>query len=293
VNAGVLTSAPTGLDLRFGRSASQPKDASTLVLVRDGAGGVEVFCVERHKKSAFLGGAIVFPGGKLDAADADEAWAERANEPDGRGAVIAADKAQLRALAIAACRESLEEAAILPVEGGSLAHAELLGLRDRVAKGQERLADFLTARALRLDLAALRPLSRWITPVAETRRFDTRFFIARAPEGQDGAHDEHETMASFWAHPADLLARFAAGTVELAPPTHRTIELLAAAGSTDAALAAAERACLDPICPELVQAGSTFALVLPGDPEHSERARRIDGTSRFVLRGERWWPEDP
>jgi hypothetical protein len=100
-------------------------------------------------------------------------------------------------------------------------------------------------------------------------------------------------MASFWARPADLLARFAAGAVQLAPPTHRTIELLAAAGSGDAAIVSAGRACLDPICPELVQTGDTLALVLPGDRDHSVKERRIDGKSRFVLRGERWWPEDP
>src|SRR5262249_49373210 len=97
------------LDLDEKREEVAPRDAATLVLVRDGASGVEVFCVERHKKSGFLGGAIVFPGGKLDAGDEDGAWDARVTRSAFAG--------RERALAIAACRESLEEAAILPIEG--------------------------------------------------------------------------------------------------------------------------------------------------------------------------------
>jgi hypothetical protein len=94
-----------------------------------------------------------------------------------------------------------------------------------------------------------------------------------------------------------VLKRFEAGEVQLMPPTHRTIAVLAGCATTDAVLAMAETSCLDPICPRLVQhkdeAGETMALVLPGDPEHTVREERVPGGSRYVLRGDRWLAENP
>src|SRR5580658_4339721 len=106
------------LDLDPARADTPPRDASTLVVVRDSAKGegIEVFCVERQKVG-FLGGAVVFPGGKLDPGDLDAGWATVTNEPRATPASWAPDEATHRGLAIAACREALEEAAILPVVG--------------------------------------------------------------------------------------------------------------------------------------------------------------------------------
>ena len=270
------------------REGPAPREAATLVVARDARAGVEVFCVERHKKSGFLGGAIVFPGGKLDPLDADAAWGTlaRGGPPD----------ATARALAIAACRETLEEAAILPVAGGTLTHDELLALRKRIDAKEESLTAFLASRGLVLDLAALVPFARWVTPVAEARRFDTRFFVTVAPPGQDGAHDEHETTSSFWARPSVILERFAAGEVQLAPPTHRTLELFAQAPDAASLVARAASLSVEPICPRLVKqhdaGGDTVALVLPGDPEHPVTTAVVPGRSRFVLRDGRFLPED-
>ena len=136
-----------------------------------------------------------------------------------------------------------------------------------------------------------------IPPEAEARRFDARFFMAIAPKNQPGAHDERETTSSFWASPAEILRRYEAGEVQLMPPTHRTVALLAECESTASALAIAASCNLDPICPRLVQhrdaLGETMALVLPGDPEHDVRESRVPGKSRYVLRGDRWCSEDP
>ena len=132
--------------------------------------------------------------------------------------------------------------------------------------------------------------------MAEARRYDTRFFVFVAGEALTGAHDDHETTASFWASPVDVLARYAAGALVLAPPTHRMLQVLSAARDTADAVAIASRACLDPICPRVVTqhdvAGDTVAIVLPGDPEHDIPVARVPGPSRYVLRNGRFWPEN-
>lgn len=296
------------LDLKLDRPPTAPKDAATVILVRDSDDGVQVFCVERSKQSRFLGGAIVFPGGKLDGSDA--AWPadlttntrasliapSRATEP------FARDEAHFRSLAIAAARETLEEAALLHVITATnakptLEDADLFALRTRLTTDPNALRDYLASHDLKLNLEALYPIARWVTPIAESRRYDARFFVAVAPEGQTGAHDEHETMASFWATPDDVLRRWEKGEVQVAPPTHSTIALLAGCEKTTHVLELAETTSLDPICPRLVQqVGSdsqpTLALTLPGDPEHEIKDRRTRGPSRYVLRGDRWLAED-
>lgn len=273
-------------------------DAATVILVRDGEGGLEVFCVERSKKSRFLGGAVVFPGGRLDASDAADAWRALTTPPraPASSGAFSTDEAHLRALAVAAARETLEEAAMLHVTGGEgVTQGELLALRSRLDAEASALRAFLGERGLLLDLAALYPLARWITPEAEARRFDTRFFVAAAPRGQVGSHDSHETMASFWATPAEVIRRWAEGEVQVAPPTHATLALLSGCPDAGAALALSASSCLDPILPGVVRhadaAGETLALTLPGDPEHEVREARVPGPSRYVLRGDRWQPE--
>jgi len=297
------------LDLKLDRPPTTPKDAATVILVRDSAtvtvkGEMEVFCVERSKQSRFLGGAIVFPGGKLDEADGQtDLWTAALTTSPRRlrpsTFPFATDDAHLRALSIAAARETLEEAALLHVVGSpsrALTDPELFALRTTLTTDPHALRAFLTKENLKLDLEALYPFSRWVTPEAESRRYDARFFVAVAPNGQSGAHDEHETMASFWATPQEVLRRWTAGEVQVAPPTHCTLALLATCRTTAEVIALAERTSLDPICPRLVQQTdgetSTLALTLPGDPEHEVKTQRVPGPSRYVLRGDRWLAEE-
>jgi 8-oxo-dGTP pyrophosphatase MutT (NUDIX family) len=278
------------------RPGVTPRDASTLVVVRDATGGegVEVFCVERQK-GGFMGGAVVFPGGKVEPEDLDPEWAARVTPPRAWEPRDSADDA-MRGLAIAACREALEEAAILPVDRPALDHPELLEWRRRIARKDVTLRDLLGARGLRLDLTALHPLARWITPTSEARRFDTRFFLFVADASLTGAHDDQETTASFWASPAEILRRFGARELQLAPPTHRTLEVLAAAHDTRDAVAISRGACLEVVCPRLIvhrdAHGETTGLALPGDPEHEVPRKRSPGATRYVLRGDRFVPEN-
>jgi 8-oxo-dGTP pyrophosphatase MutT (NUDIX family) len=284
------------LDLDPNREGPPARDASTLVVARDASGGgIEVFCVERQK-GGFLGGAVVFPGGKLDPGDLDPEWERWSTPPRPTRTPIAPDAAASRGLAVAACREALEEAAILPIVGPAPSHAELLEWRARLAGGGETLRRLLAARGLRLDLGSLHALARWVTPIAEARRFDTRFFLVVSDGATTGLHDDHETTASFWATPSDVLERHAAKALVLAPPTHRTLQVLAGARDAAHAAAIADASCLEPICPRVVPQreaeGDTIAIVLPGDPEHEVRKARVPGPSRYVLRGGRFWPED-
>lgn len=287
-------SSPPGslLNLDANRRHVEPVDAATLVLLRDSDQGLQVFCVERNRKSRFMGGALVFPGGKVDPGDRDPAWGPLLLAPHPRLRELGNADQVRPDLALAACRESLEEAAILPVSG-ALTHDEALMLRQALARSNGGLRDELAARGLLLDLGSLVPFGRWVTPAAEARRFDTRFFMMRTPPGQEGAHDDHETMASFWATPNAVLERWEARDVQMAPPTHHTLVRLTKSTTVAQALREIETARLDPICPVLVDHEGAMALVLPGDPEHPKDARLIDGRTRYVLREEQWRPEGP
>jgi 8-oxo-dGTP pyrophosphatase MutT (NUDIX family) len=278
------------LDLDPSREAVPAKDAATLVVVRDAPQGtVEVFCVERQR-AGFLGGAVVFPGGKVDPSDLDPAWRALVSPPVHPTSPWAGDEATSWGLAIAACREALEEAAILPLVGGPASHEMLVDWQHRVARKETTLRELVAAEERAIDLAAMVPLARWITPVAESRRYDTRFFLLVGDASLTGRHDGHETTASFWAAPGEVLRRFDCGELELAPPTHRTLEILSRAGSARDALSFARASCLEPIVPRLVRAGETLALALPGDPEHDVPVARSPGPSRYVLSGGRFVP---
>lgn len=280
------------LDFNPDRAVPEPKLAASVLVLREGSEGLEVFCVERHQRSGFLGGAIVFPGGKVDENDADEAWTETSTALPARAVTLASTAASTRALAVAACRECLEEAGLCPLLPAP-SPSDLDSLRMEAATAGLRAA--LEGRGLRLDLQALVPFARWITPEAESRRYDTAFFLLRCPPGQTGKHDDHETTASFWRRPAQLLHQWSAGTVFLAPPTVRCLELLAVAQSFDQAVRIGEEQSLLTICPVFVPAsdqGLPF-LALPGDPAHPVRERRVAGPTRFVLREGRFVGEDP
>lgn len=281
------------LDLEPTRIGPEPKGAATVMVVRERPGvGLEVFCVERNKGTRFLGGALVFPGGKLDPSDGDARWDALARHYEAPNR--AGGEAFARETAICALRECFEEACILHVHGIA---TDVLGAWHAAAAqagpagDTELLAARLAAAGAHVDLGAFVPIARWVTPVQEARRFDTRFFVTRAPEGQEGRVDGGEATRGVWATAAHFLAEFAAGRVALFPPTHRMLEVLAACATWRDVEAYASGASLAPICPEVARVDDTVALTMPGDREHSEREPLIAGRSRYVLRGEQWLPE--
>jgi 8-oxo-dGTP pyrophosphatase MutT (NUDIX family) len=280
------------LDFDQNRTPIPPRDAATVIVLRDGNCRIEVFCVRRHSRSSFLGGALVFPGGKVDEGDGAEVWADRATTPAARAAAFATETMTARALCVAACRETLEEGALLPVDR-PIADSEVVAIGQELAGG-EPLDAVLGRRGLKLALAELVPWARWITPEAESRRFDARFFLLPLPRGQVGRHDGRETTMSFWASPADILERAAHGEFFLAPPTSQTLALLASVRDVRSAVALAEQQCLSPICPRFVPGGAENPpyLALPGDPSHEIRERRTEGPTRYVLREGRFVAEE-
>lgn len=233
-------------------SGVQARDASTVMLVRDGAEGIEVFLQRRVKGMAFAGGVTVFPGGGVDATDAtaDIAWA--GPEPAWWAKRFATDEPTAQALVAAAVRETFEECGVL-LAGPTADSVVEDSVRYREARGKlERrelsLADFLAAENLVLRADLLRPWSNWITPEAEPRRYDTRFFVAVLPHGQnaDGATSEAAQVA--WRTPEQALASWRAGEHVLMPPTWSQLDALRGFADTTAVLAG-ERV-IEPIMPK-------------------------------------------
>ncbi len=279
------------IDLDPSRSATPPRDAATLILLRPGARNpFEIFLVKRHARSGFMASAYVFPGGKVDEADASPALLARTDgrtpEEAARALAEPDDPQRAIALYVAAIRETFEEAGVLLADlppGADLGDA-----RARLAAGTP-FVDVLNALGAQLRLDRLIPYARWVTPVVEPRRFDARFFLALAPAGQDASHDAHETTDAAWLSPHDALAEVAAGTIQLPPPTLRTLENLGRAVSLEALLDEAARTPPPYVDPLFRQDGERIMLVLPGDPAHATASPALPGPTRFVLEGGRWW----
>ena len=209
-----------------------PAPASTVILLRDAApiagrsSATEVFMVRRHEQLAFMGGAHVFPGGRVEDAD------KGADDPDG--------------FRTAALRELFEEGGVLlatTADGRALSFADpatgrrFAEHRHAVLERPDAFRAVLGSERLVADFGALVLVAEWVTPPRMSRRFDTRFFAARAPESQDALHDHGETIDSFWIAPADAIARADAKSIDLPPPTRHTLLELSGLGGVDAALA--------------------------------------------------------
>jgi 8-oxo-dGTP pyrophosphatase MutT (NUDIX family) len=282
------------------REPATPKPASTVIVARQRAGSLELFFVKRHAASGFMGGALVFPGGKLAAADARTEWLKLSNGVSERAQLLADAEEDARAFTIAALRELLEEAALLPVAGAPLDDPAVLSLRTELTErtksgedGAEAFIQLCQKQGLVLDSLRLDAFARWITPKAEPRRYDTRFYLLGLSEAQSGHHDEHETTQSFWATPADVLDRWQRHEVFLAPPTVRVLELVSPANTLAEAAALAAAQSLEPICPFVVIEGENVILALPGDPLFPDPGpvpRDESAPTRFVMQDGRFLP---
>ena len=281
-----------------------PQPASTVLVLRDSPAGPEVFMVRRHEGTAFMAGAHVFPGGRVDAGDretADEAWCDGVEYAASQLADMPA--ADAMAYHVAAARELFEEAGVLLARDArgsfvSLAdadsHARFKQYRGEVHAGSLTLRAVLEREALRLALDTLVHFSHWVTPPVDTRRFDTRFFITRVPPHQTPAHDDTETTHSSWLTASDAIASAVAGDIILPPPTWTTIREIEPFATVDEALAWARGRRVVRREPRALERNGVRMLLLPGDPLHPQPAGdEATSETRFVLVDRRWRAEAP
>lgn len=235
-----------------------PVDAATVMVVRDGAQGLEVLLVRRHGNSGVLGGVHVFPGGKLDTADcaALPDWLDRS--PEAYAEVLAEpglDPAVAVGLHVAALRETREEC------GLQLAPTQLV------------------------------PWSRWVTPrqpSVTNKRFDTRFFVAPAPVGQKAVHDNHEATEVVWTSPRAGLERFWAGDIDLAPPQIMSLVQLLRLPDVAQVMVVARSRAPALIEPEPFDLDRERVICYPGDPLHPVCEAAWQGPTRLSYRNQRF-----
>lgn len=271
-----------------------PVDAATVMVVRDSPSGLEVLLVRRHGNSGVLGGAHVFPGGKLDADDqrVDPSTLERLAST----CQAALDEAGLAAptalgLHVAALRETFEECGLLLGVPQGASHVQ--AVRERTAAG-EPFARALQSLGLPLDTSCVLPWSRWVTPrkpAMMNKRFDTRFFVAAAPQGQVVEHCVREATEAVWQSPRHWLERYWAGDVEMAPPQIMSLCHLAGLRDVAEVLATARSRRPALIEPQSFVQDEERVLCYPGDPAHSVAERAWPGPTRVVMRNHRFEPE--
>lgn len=217
-------------------TAPQARDAATVILLRDGSDGLEVFLQRRINKMTFAPGMYVFPGGRVEESDAIVDWTGPPGEPfplSDRAAVTAT----FRALTCAGARETWEEA------GTVLALGPAGPVANTPDEPQADFVSWLDANGYRVDGHSFRPWSHWITPEVESKRFDTRFLVALLPAGQSAQDRGIESDHSSWFTPAAALAGTRAGSMPMLPPTTHALAQLAGFGTAAAAFeAAADRA---------------------------------------------------
>ena len=251
--------------------------SASVLLLRDGPDGLETFVVVRHRRSSSFAGMLVFPGGQVDPADDDPAL-------HGRCADLDADEAARRlasrvapppgplAWHVGGIRELFEEAGVLLARKGGdwvvpgRGVPSLEEMRRALHEGSIDLLGLARENDLELAPGALSYFAHWITPEQVATRFDTRFFLATLPPGQEARHDGRETSSGEWLRPGEAIARYRRGEAQLVPPTFVLLSELARHADASAAHAAAVAREVTTILPRWFSApDGTTAFLYPGD----------------------------
>jgi 8-oxo-dGTP pyrophosphatase MutT (NUDIX family) len=268
--------------------------AATVVMLRDAPGGLEVFLIKRHGLSDVLGGAHVFPGGKVDSGDAlldmqahldelPEHLHAALNEPE-------LDVLEAAGIYVAALREAFEETGVLYADG---ADSALAAQATALLREGRAFDEVIAMMALRLNASQLTPWARWITPrlaSVSSKRFDTRFFVAPVPGGQQASHDNHEATESVWLPPRQALQQYWGRELELAPPQIMSLIHLAHHDSVAGVLAQARSRHPPVVQPEPFDHDGTRVLCYPGDERHSVSQQVLPGPTRLHYRNKRFEP---
>ena len=222
------------------------RDASTVVLLRDGASGVEVWLLTRVTGMTFAAGMSVFPGGRVD--DDDASLPISAGDVAGMAARFDCPQETMHALVGAAVRETFEETGVLL----TVPTADLGEARADVEAGRVRFGDLLRTHGLAIDASVLHPWSRWVTPKGEVRRYDTRFFVGRLPDGAEAQDVTSESSKAEWLPIGVAIEQGQRGERRLLPPTMLTLVGLAGCATVAEAFELAATASLEPVRPHLI-----------------------------------------
>jgi len=295
-----------------------PKKATTVILLKDKEPEeLEVFLLKRHEKSSFMGGNFVYPGGRVDR---DDGSLESCSLSKG----ITFEEAQKIlggtfspeesfAYWIAGIRELFEEAGILLTydQSGNLfqfknrdEQERFLNYRNSLHQGKMTICQMVQKEKLFLALDQLHYYAHWITPEARSERFDTRFFLAHYPLGQEASHDQEETTAGIWITPRKALEENLKGEVILSPPTLKTLEDLSRFKTIDKVFNSQKTKDIRPILPILTKISSGPIIIFPWDPEyenfqkgeipvqldHVQPSQLSDNTTRLILKEGIWHP---
>jgi 8-oxo-dGTP pyrophosphatase MutT (NUDIX family) len=261
-----------------------PAAAATVLLLRDGADGIEVLLQRRGAALRFMGGMWVFPGGRHEDADRGDLVLGRVRQAGATAALRSPagellEPGQTLGLYVTACRETFEECGVLLATDAAgdtcfergLDRALALG-RAAVAERPEAFGELLIASDLYLDVSTLVYWSHWITPAIERRRFDTRFFAVGVPPGTVPGATDQESTEQCWLRPAEAIAAMDAGRIAAAPPTVYTladlVEAEARHGDVERLLRAERGRPVPPIRPVLIDTPEGLELRLPWDPEY-------------------------
>jgi 8-oxo-dGTP pyrophosphatase MutT (NUDIX family) len=295
-----------------------PKKAATVILLRNiEPGGFDVFLLKRHTKSSFMGGNYVYPGGRVDRNDGSSeiySLCKGINFEEAQkilGETFSPEESFGHW--VAAIRELFEEAGVLLAydQKGNLFQVrnreereKFLHYRKLLQECKTNISEIAQKEDLLFALDQLHYYAHWITPVARSERFDTRFFIALYPLGQEASHDQRETTAGIWITPKKALEENLKGDVILSPPTLKTLEDLSRFESIEDIFHSLKREEIEPILPVLTKISNAPLIIFPWDPEyvlfksgeippsinHGRPSQPGDNTTRVLMVENRWIP---
>ncbi len=292
-----------------------PRKAATVILLRDKEPhGFEVFLLKRHEKSSFMGGNFVYPGGCVDREDDSleiRSFSKGITSVEAQRILGGARPPEESfGYWIAAIRELFEEAGVLLAynQKGNLLQLRnrdeqerFLNYRGLLQKAEMGICEMARKENLSFALDQLRYYAHWITPEARPERFDTYFFLARYPSGQEASYDRKETTAEIWITPREALEENLRGGAILSPPTLKTLEDLSRFNTVDEVLRNAE---IHSVLPVLTKISSGPMIIFPWDPEyeifqkgeipssvnHGRLSQPSDNTTRLLMQEGRWLP---
>lgn len=257
------------------RQPPHPKPSATILLIRDGEDGLEVFMVVRHRQIDFASGALVFPGGKVDPQDH---WPNMRTFCDG------AEELDDNALSfrIAAIREVFEECGILLArkngQASLLNAAQLKPLepyREALNKNEIDMETIVTKENLKLVCDQLHHYAHWVSPEMLPKRYDTHFYLVHAPEDQVGLHDGHESVDSVWITPQTALKEAQEGKRIIVFPTRLNLEKLSKSNTTKDAIRRLNSSSVHEVMPKLMRRRFNVYLTIPEKAGYGKIEERL------------------